>query len=299
MIRLPARDDGFPIRVVPLRRSRRCLADDRCSHFFPWLSVLSADNMHSFCRSIFRDNERQMSRKKAARLVRSDVTGATEMPWKSPAMLMRPRLKIRTIMVLMVLVAIGLGIWHEYWSPRRIWRRAIHAPKIERIEFTSMFGHPYHPPRHVFERSIPWPIKELRIRGLDEAESSEELELAMADPDASIRQELYMLVANATASMTRPVAIRLLAPGLGERDEISRMTAVRGLGPFILPTDPIAPRFFGMLDDRSPLVRQNAVDSIAAVIARAPDCDSPGRDQLTAAVLARLGDPEPRVRGRD
>jgi HEAT repeat protein len=217
------------------------------------------------------------------------------MPWNTPAKPAKLRLMIQSLIVLVAIMAIGLGIWREYW--RRAWRRAIHTPKIERIiETDGLHGFPLNPPQHVFERSIPWPIRGLRIEGLNEAESFEELELAIADPDASIRQEVYTLVAGARASMTRPVAIRLLAPGLGDREEVIRLNAVRSLGPLILPTDPIAPSFLSMLDDRSPLVRQSAVGSTAEVIARVHDSGSQERDRLIAALLAKLDDPEPKVR---
>jgi hypothetical protein len=218
-----------------------------------------------------------------------------KMSWKFATWFAKPRLRIRSMLVLVALVAACLAGWREYWSPRHIWRRAIHAPRIERIEYTNIFGHPNDPPRHVFEWSVIWPIHKLRISGLDESESLEELELAMSDPDVSIREEVYKLVANESASMTPTIAIRLLARGLEDRDEIVRLNAVRGLEPFILPGDPLARKFFGMLDDPSPLVRQYAVSPICAVIARAPDPCTPSRAHLIAAVLSRLDDPDPSV----
>ena len=186
------------------------------------------------------------------------------MPWIFPTRLAKPRFKIRSMIALVAIVAACLGVWREYWSPRRVWRRAIHAPKIERIEYTNSFGHPNRPPRHVFERSVIWPIHGLRIKGLDEVESLEELELAMSDPDASIRKEVYWLVVNKSPPLDPSVAIRLLAPGLEDRDELIRVAAVRGLGKSVEPGDPLARKLLGMLDDPSPLVRRYAVAPVCA-----------------------------------
>jgi hypothetical protein len=102
------------------------------------------------------------------------------MPWIFPTRLAKPRLKIRSMIALVAIVAACLAVWREYWSPRRVWRRAIHAPKIERIEYTYILGDPNLPRRHVFERSVIWPIHALRIKGLDEAES---LDLGSREPD--------------------------------------------------------------------------------------------------------------------
>src|SRR4051794_9055319 len=73
-----------------------------------------------------------------------------EMSWKFPTGLAKPRLSLRSMIVLVALVAACLGGWREYCSPRHAWRRAIHAPKIERIEYLNWHGHPNRPPRHVF-----------------------------------------------------------------------------------------------------------------------------------------------------
>lgn len=217
------------------------------------------------------------------------------MSWKVPIRLAKPRFPVRSLIVLIAIIAACMGIWREFWSPRRVWRRAIHAPKLERIVTTDpLHGSPINPPRHVFERSVPWPIQNLRIDGLDEAGSLEELELAMSDPDPALRKEVYWLVVNGTPPSDPAVGIRLLAPGLEDRDELVRAAAVRGLGKYVLSDKPFPPRFFGMLDDPSPLVRRSAVEPICVAIDGAPDTSAPGRDHLNA-VLSRLEDPDPFV----
>ena len=111
---------------------------------------------------------------------------------------------------------------------------------------------------------------------------------------------MYWLVVYDSPPSDPSIAIRLLAPGLDDRDELVRGAAVRGLGRFVKPGDPLARKIFGMVDDQSPIVRTDSVYACCDIICR--DLESArlsglptGHDRRIAAFFSMLDDPDSQV----
>jgi HEAT repeat protein len=190
-----------------------------------------------------------------------------------------PRFRMMTLLGLIAAIAVGLGAWREYSSPRAVWRRA------SRNEESNI-------------RRWTWDsILQGRIPGLTPEESVAEIHVALEDPDRDVR----------TFAMRHypgfPVATReafaRLAPWLREgEDEQDRESATRAVGLIAERgedgLDLVMPGLLRSLESPrgSVPLRRAALDSLAWIAHRYPA----RHDALLDLISIRLEDPNEDVR---
>ena len=199
----------------------------------------------------------------------------------------RPRLRIRTLLVLVALVAVGLGGWREYWSPKQVWRRAIHSDA-----------------KTLYVDVFLWleVQSNQRIDGLDREATVFEVQRAMSDRNEEIRASAVETFGHLKLGTDR--TFREILPIFQDQSALVRVAAIRGLvelgrqGP---PRQLLLPPILDRLNDSDSRVRQQAVEALQDFIRIGQGPDGPELtgstfEVMMKAIVSKLKDTDGEVR---
>ena len=161
----------------------------------------------------------------------------------------RPRVRTSSLMLVVALIAAGLGAWKAYWSPQRIWRTAIHQ--------SDPAG-----------RDQAWgAARSGRIDGLGPKASVKEVEAALEDSDpdtAASAVAVYPLIEPNGSVAASSLARRLLDPDPGIR-RLAAASIRHVVRPDGSGRDQAVPPLIAALDDPDALVRRQAALSLGEI----------------------------------
>ncbi len=197
-----------------------------------------------------------------------------------------PRFGLRIGTLLGLVAVLALGFWgvREYFSPLRVWDRAIHNPSTQSKTWIEV-------------------EREHVIEGLDAPATLAAVFAAFHDPDPAIRGWAIWCVPSLEADPT--VVIDRLSGMLADPDSTIRIKAAEALGQVYKRGGTGRPEALGALKlalkDSEPKVRRAAVGSVGQVIhesGRSSDSLRSGNsnDPALALVVDRLGDDDMAVR---
>jgi HEAT repeat protein len=193
-------------------------------------------------------------------------------------------LHVGTLLAILTIMALGFWGFHEYFSPRRTWRRAIHDPSTL--------------PRVWAEVE-----REHVIEGLDPSSTIQEVFQAMEDPDPAIRGWAVWSVPSLEADPK--LVIDRLAGMLGDQDLGVRIKVAEALGQIFKRGKGGRPEALGALKialkDANEKVRKAAVGSVGQVVYEGGPSSDPLRsgqkdDPALGMIEARLEDPDMAVK---
>lgn len=189
----------------------------------------------------------------------------------------RPRFRTTSLLLLVAVIALGLGAWKAYWTPNRVWRRAIHQD--DRIGRDNAWGE----------------AMTGRIPGLGRKETTEEVAAALEDSDDQVAEsavEVYPFVEKAAPAAASTLARRLLDgnPNIRRLAASSIRLTVRPDGS---GRDQAVPPLIAALEDPDAGVRRQAALSLADIGLRVGHSRAYSPDR---ALRNRLDDPDPSVR---
>ncbi len=189
----------------------------------------------------------------------------------------RPRFRTASLLLLVAWIALGLGAWKAYWSPNRIWRRAIHQP--DQIGRGNAWGS----------------AMSGRIAGLGRKETIEEVAATLEDTDdeaAASAVEVYPFVERDAPTAASRLALRLLdgQPSIRRRAASSLRLTVRPDGS---GREQAVPPLIAALDDPDAGVRRQAALTLAEIGYRVGHSPSISPEK---ALRSRLDDAAPSVR---
>lgn len=186
----------------------------------------------------------------------------------------KPRLRLRTLLVLVGLSAVALGVGLHFWSPTRRLSRLLRPdqPAYVRREAASSLGY----------RIPPWEVEQ--AVGI--------LIGALNDPSPRVRE--YAAAGLAEHKTRAERAVPKLVALLDDGDRYVRYTSAAALGLILPPQgkvrDQALPALIKTLNDPDPAVRLEAANSLARVGA--------GREAIGTLVAAIVGDEPLRTQAR-
>ncbi len=193
------------------------------------------------------------------------------MRWRVP----RPRFRTATLMVLVGAIALGLVAWRFYYSPRWVWRRAVHG-------------------KDSAASGAAWQqLSKGQIAGMTREETEAMLAEALADSHFPVR--FGAVAAIRFSGRDLALAITHLTGRLEDEDFRVRRAVVSAIGEKVkvgVDRELAEPPLRSALDDREAEVRRQAVDSLGTVAGklRRPD------DPLIPLIASKLEDPDENVR---
>jgi HEAT repeat protein len=181
------------------------------------------------------------------------------------------------LLILIALVALGLGAWKAYWSPQRLWRRAIHQ--------SNPAG-----------RDHAWgAARSGKIAGLGRKASVEAVAATLEDANEETAAEAvraYPLIEPEAAVSATKLALRLhdASPNIRRLAAASLRHVVRPDG---TGRAQVVPPLIAALEDRDPGVRRQAALSLGEIGDRVGHSTADPPDE---ALRRRLGDGDRSVR---
>jgi HEAT repeat protein len=197
-----------------------------------------------------------------------DMTGRK---WSFP----RPRLRMRTLLGLVALVGLGMGLAREYWSPNRVWRRAVRSSDRTR-------------------QARGWQqASQGSIDGLTPEQTRDELIAATGDRDPEVRQQAlwWLRQVDKKPGERLPLYVGLLKdPGI-----YVRCGAVEAVGEAVRMSrsgrELAEPALLALIDDPDPWTRKRVLGALGDVVR----LDESPNDPLLDVVARKLDDPDDTV----